>query len=51
MLLRFVASASAFDYFRAIRLYLQTYGKPVAFYFLQRQAQHLPGEQQGCRRR
>ncbi len=32
MLPRFVASASAFDYLRATRLYLETYGKPVAFY-------------------
>jgi hypothetical protein len=32
MLLRFVASESAFDYFRATRRYLETYGKPVAFY-------------------
>jgi hypothetical protein len=32
MLLRFVASESAFDYFRATRLYLEAYGKPVAFY-------------------
>ncbi|MGH7085102.1 MAG: ISNCY family transposase [Acetobacteraceae bacterium] len=31
-LLRFVASESAFDYFRATRLYLEAYGKPVAFY-------------------
>jgi hypothetical protein len=31
MLLRFVASEFAFDYFRATRLYPQTYGKPVAF--------------------
>jgi hypothetical protein len=32
MLLRFVASESAFDYFRATRCYLESYGKPVAFY-------------------
>ena len=32
MLLRFVASESAFDYFRATRTYLETHGKPVAFY-------------------
>jgi hypothetical protein len=32
MLLRFVNSESAFDYFRATRLYLEAYGKPVAFY-------------------
>ncbi|MGH8163257.1 MAG: ISNCY family transposase, partial [Rhodanobacteraceae bacterium] len=32
MLLRFVASESAFDYFRASRLYLEAHGKPVAFY-------------------
>jgi hypothetical protein len=32
MLLRFVASESAFDYFRATREYLETHGKPVAFY-------------------
>jgi hypothetical protein len=32
MVLRFVASESAFDYFRATRDYLQTHGKPVAFY-------------------
>lgn len=32
MLLRFVASESAFSYFRATRLYLETYGKPIAFY-------------------
>lgn len=32
MLLRFVASESAFDYFRATRLYLEAHGKPVAFY-------------------
>jgi hypothetical protein len=32
MLLRFVASESAFDYFRAARLYLKSHGKPVAFY-------------------
>jgi len=29
MLLRFVASESAFDYFRATRLYLEAHGKPV----------------------
>ena len=32
MHLRFVASESAFDYFRAIGDYLRTHGKPVAFY-------------------
>jgi len=32
MHLRFVASESAFDYFRATRDYLETHGKPVAFY-------------------
>jgi len=32
MLLRFVASESAFDYFRASRAYLEAHGKPVAFY-------------------
>jgi hypothetical protein len=32
MLLRFVASESAFDYFRATRDYLEAHGKPVAFY-------------------
>ena len=32
MLLRFVPSESAFDYFRATRSYLETHGKPVAFY-------------------
>jgi hypothetical protein len=32
MVLRFVASESAFDYFRATRAYLETHGKPVAFY-------------------
>jgi hypothetical protein len=32
MELRFVASESAFDYFRATRRYLETHGKPVAFY-------------------
>jgi hypothetical protein len=32
MRLRFVASESAFDYFRATRDYLETHGKPVAFY-------------------
>ena len=32
MLLRFVASESAFDYFRAMRSYLQTHGKPIALY-------------------
>jgi hypothetical protein len=29
---RFVASESAFDYLRATRAYLETHGKPVAFY-------------------
>ena len=32
MHLRFVASESAFDYFRATKDYLETHGKPVAFY-------------------
>ena len=32
MQLRFVASESAFDYFRAAKDYLETHGKPVAFY-------------------
>jgi hypothetical protein len=32
MQLRFVASESAFDYFRATRAYLEEHGKPVAFY-------------------
>lgn len=32
MQLRFVASEFAFDYFRATRDYLETHGKPVAFY-------------------
>ena len=32
MQLRFVASESAFDYFRATRDYLEAHGKPVAFY-------------------
>ena len=32
MQLRFVTSESAFDYFRATRGYLETHGKPVAFY-------------------
>jgi hypothetical protein len=32
MHLRFVASESAFDYFRATRSYLETHGQPVAFY-------------------
>src|ERR1700689_5432095 len=32
MQLRFVASESAFDYFRATRAYLEAYGKPTAFY-------------------
>src|ERR1700692_2789502 len=32
MQLRFVVSASAFDYFRATRAYLEAHGKPVAFY-------------------
>src|SRR5271166_2455048 len=32
MHLRFVVSESAFDYFRATRDYLETHGKPVAFY-------------------
>jgi hypothetical protein len=31
MQLRFVASESAFDYFRATRTYLEAQGKPVAF--------------------
>ncbi len=32
MALRLVASESAFDYFRTTRAYLETHGKPVAFY-------------------
>jgi transposase len=32
MELRFAASESAFDYFAATRVYLERYGKPVAFY-------------------
>ena len=32
MHLRFVASESAFDYFRSTRAYVETHGKPVAFY-------------------
>jgi hypothetical protein len=32
MQMRFVASESAFDYFRATRAYLEAHGKPVAFY-------------------
>ena len=32
MQVRFVASESAFDYFRATRAYLEEHGKPVAFY-------------------
>ena len=32
MQLRFVASESAFDYFRATRAYLEAHGKPAAFY-------------------
>src|SRR5580700_6247397 len=32
MQLRFVVSESAFDYFRATKDYLETHGKPVAFY-------------------
>jgi hypothetical protein len=32
MALRFVVSESAFDYFRTTRVYLETHGKPVAFY-------------------
>jgi hypothetical protein len=32
MHLRFVASESTFDYFRSTRCYLETHGKPVAFY-------------------
>ena len=32
MALRFVASESTFDYFRTTRTYLETHGKPVAFY-------------------
>jgi hypothetical protein len=32
MQLRFVASESAFDYFRATQDYLEAHGKPVAFY-------------------
>ncbi len=32
MQLRFVTSESAFNYFRATKYYLETHGKPVAFY-------------------
>ena len=32
MYLRFVASESTFNYFNATREYIETYGKPVAFY-------------------
>jgi hypothetical protein len=32
MVLRFVASESAFDYFRATRAYLESHGKPIALY-------------------
>jgi hypothetical protein len=32
MHLRFVVSESTFDYFRSTRCYLETHGKPVAFY-------------------
>ncbi len=32
MILRFVASESAFDYFRAMREYLEAHGKPIALY-------------------
>jgi hypothetical protein len=32
MHLRFVASESAVDYFRATRSYLEMHGKPIAFY-------------------
>jgi hypothetical protein len=32
MQMRFVASESAFDYFRVTRAYLEAHGKPVAFY-------------------
>jgi Winged helix-turn helix len=32
MQMRFVASESAFDYFRTVRAYLQAHGKPVALY-------------------
>ena len=32
MALHFVASESTFDYFRTTRAYLETHGKPVAFY-------------------
>jgi hypothetical protein len=32
MLLRFVNSETAFDYFKATRSYLETYGKPVTLY-------------------
>ncbi len=28
----FVATESTFDYFRAVRVYLERHGKPVAFY-------------------
>jgi len=30
--LQFVASESAFDYFRSTRAYLEEHGEPVAFY-------------------
>jgi len=49
MHLRFVASESTFDYFRVTRSYLETHGKPVAFY--SDKHQHLSGECQGCRGR
>ena len=49
MVLRFVASESAFDYFRATRSYLE--GVWQAGRVLQRQAQHLPGEREGGDRR
>ena len=32
MRLQFVASESAFDYFRSTRAYLEEHGEPVAFY-------------------
>ncbi len=32
MVLRFVATESTFDYFKATRTYLEQYGKPIAFY-------------------
>src|SRR5689334_4591694 len=32
MMLRFVLSESAFDYFEATKAYIEAHGKPVAFY-------------------